>query len=682
MIRNLIIFSIISFLIGSLIGINLWIISEIPDVESIEYYEPLLTTRIYDINGELIDEVYQQRRIPVYLDLIPDYIPNGAIAVEDKEFYEHWGINLRRIFKVAWLNIVRRRYAQGASTITQQLSRSIFLHLKKTMIRKLKEIYLALLLERNYPKDKILEMYLNEVYVGYGNYGIGAASKYYFDKSADSLSISEAAALIGLFASPGRYSPYNDYERFNRRKNFVLRELKAEGYISRLQMDSAIAESLFVVDHRNENSIGPYYINEVKRQMNSIFGSAYRTWGGYKVYTAMDKRMQIICDSVIEWGLKRVENYWHLTPMDSIPDSLIHSENIPYIQGAMVVMDPSTGYVFGLVGGRDFRQSQYNRATQAKRLAGSAFKPFLYTAAIDNGFSPSDFVFDLPVIKEIQGEPYAPGNYDSTFMGKITLRKALSKSRNGASIRLGQEVGPFTVVDYAHLMGIESHLEPVLSIPLGTSGVTLLEMVRGYSTLATMGEKVEPIFIIKVEDRYGNVVYENRIVKERVLSKETSYIMVSMLQSVFNEGTAISARNMGYKLPAAGKTGTTDNFTDGWFIGFNPEISVGIWVGYDYPKRIGNHASGAGIALPIWVKFMEAISDSTKTPLDYQFQEPEGIVYRYVCSESGELATTKCSNVRKEIFISEDAPKRKCTLHGKESESENKSIEMMDKFDF
>lgn len=682
MIRNLIIFSVISFLIGSLIGINLWIMSEIPDVESIEYYEPLLTTRIYDNNGELIDEVYQQRRIPVYLDLIPDYIPNAAIAVEDKEFYKHWGINLRRIFKVAWLDIVRRSYAQGASTITQQLSRSIFLHLKKTMIRKLKEIYLALLLERHYSKDKILEMYLNEVYVGYGNYGIGAASKYYFDKSADSVSLSEAAALIGLFASPGRYSPYNDFERFIRRKNFVLGELKAEGYISRLEMDSAIAESLFVVDHRNESSIGPYYINEVKRQMNSIFGSAYRTWGGYKVYTAMDKRMQIICDSIIEWGLERVEKYWHLTPMDSIPDSLIHSENIPYIQGAMVVMDPSTGYVFGLVGGRDFSQSQYNRATQSKRLAGSSFKPFLYTAAIDNGFSPSDFVFDLPIIKEIQGEPYAPGNYDSTFMGKITLRKALSKSRNGASIRLGQEVGPFTVVDYAHLMGIESYLEPVLSIPLGTSGVTLLEMVRGYSTLATLGEKVEPIFIIKVEDRYGNVVYENRIVKERVLSKETSYIMVSMLQSVFNEGTAISARTMGYKLPAAGKTGTTDNFTDGWFIGFNPKISVGVWVGYDYPKRIGNHASGAGIALPIWVKFMEAIADSTRTPEDYQFQEPEGIVYRYVCSESGELATSKCSNVRKEIFISEDVPKRKCTLHGDVSESENKSIEMMDKFDF
>lgn len=682
MIKNFIILSIIFFILGSLLGVNLWIISEIPYIESVEYYEPLLTTRIYDRNGDLIDEVYQQRRIPVKLDLMPDYIANAAIAVEDKEFYNHRGINLRRILKVAWLNIVRRSYVQGASTITQQLSRSIFLHLKKTMVRKLKEIYLALLLERYYPKDKILEMYINEVYVGYGNYGVGAASEYYFDKTPDSLSLSEAAALIGLFASPGRYSPYNNYERFVRRRNFVLRELKSEGYIGKEQLDFAISESLFVVDNHSRNSIGPYYIYEVKKQMNSLFGSAYRMWGGYKVYVAMDKGMQILADSLMEWGLDRVEKYWHLTPKDSIPDSLIYPENIPYIQGAMVVLEPTTGYILSLVGGRDFRCSMYNRATQAKRQAGSAFKPFLYTAAIDNGFAPSDFVFDLPVIKEIQGEPYAPGNYDSTFMGKITLRTALSKSRNGASIRLGQEVGPFTVVDYAHLMGIGSYLDPVLSIPLGTSSVTLLEMVRGYTTLANLGEKVEPIFILKVEDRYGNVVYENRIVKERVLSEQTAYIMVNMLQSVFNEGTAYSARRQGFKLPAAGKTGTTDNFTDGWFIGFTPELTVGVWVGYDYPKRIGNHASGAGVALPIWTRFMEVLIDSVKEYEDFQFQEPEGIVYRYVCTESGELATPECSNVRREIFVQEDVPKRKCTLHGKALEPENRTIEMIDKFDF
>jgi penicillin-binding protein 1A len=679
MTRRLIILSIIFFILGSFAGINLWIISDLPDVTSIKYYEPILTTRIYDINGELIGEVYQQRRIPVSLDSIPDYISNAAIAVEDKDFYEHCGINFERILKAAWVDLIKRKYVQGASTITQQLSRNIFLHLKKTIIRKTKEIYLALFIDRHYTKDKILEMYLNEIYFGYGNYGVGAASEYYFDKEIDSVSLSEAAALVGLIRSPGRYSPYNDQQRFKERRDFVLKELLAEGYISAQQMDSALAESLSVVDHSNQNRIGPYYINEVKRQMNSIFGSAYRTWGGYKVHIAMDKKMQMLADSLIEVGLNRVEKYWHLTPKNSMPDSLIYSENIPYIQGAIVVLESETGYVLALVGGRDFRHSQFSRATQGKRLAGSSFKPFLYTAAIDNGFSPSDFVFDLPVVKEIAGQIYAPANYDSSFMGKITLRKALSKSRNNAAIRLCQEVGPFTVVDYAHLMGIESYLDPVLTIPLGTSSVTLLEMVRAYSTLANMGEKVEPIFILKVEDRYGNVVYENRIVRERVLSEETAYIMLNMLQSVFDEGTAYGARRRGFKLPAAGKTGTTDNFTDAWFMGFTPYLAMGVWVGYDYPKRIGGHASGAGVALPIWTDFMKAVVDSTE---NYQFREPEGITYRYVCTESGELATPKCPKVRKEIFRKGDVPKRLCSLHGGEVGIENRPIETIDKFHF
>ncbi|MCK4421761.1 PBP1A family penicillin-binding protein [candidate division WOR-3 bacterium] len=679
MIRRLLICSVLFFILGGLAGINVWILNDIPGVESIEYYEPLLTTRIYDRNNELIDEVYQQRRIPLRLDSIPDYISNAAIAVEDKEFYNHPGINLRRMAKVIWVNLIRRSFVQGASTITQQLSRNIFLHLKKKMIRKIKEIYLALLIERHYSKDKILEMYLNEIYIGYGNYGIGAASEYYFDKELDSVSLSEAAALIGLIASPGRYSPYNSYEKFIKRRNFVLKELNREGYIGVEDLDSALSESLSVVDHSSKNKIGPYYINEVKKQMNSIFGSAYRTWGGYKVYTTMDKNMQILADSLTEWGLSRVEKHWHLTPKDSIPDSLIHSENIPYIQGAIVVMEPKTGYVLSLVGGRDFKHSLFNRATQAKRQAGSAFKPFLYTAAIDNGFSPSDFVFDLPIVKEVAGQTYAPGNYDSTFMGKITLRKALSKSRNGAAVRLGQEVGPFTVVDYAHQMGIESYLDPVISIPLGTSGVTPLEMVRGYATLANLGEKIEPIFIKKVEDRYGNIVYESRVVNKRVLSKGISYIMVSMLQSVFDEGTAYGARRQGFKLTAAGKTGTTDNFTDGWFIGFTPDLVVGVWVGYDYPKRIGNHASGAGIALPIWTKFMKAVVDSTK---DCQFPEPDNIVFRYVCTESGQLATPQCPKVKREVFIRGNEPKRRCSLHGKGEETKEKSIEMIDKFHF
>jgi 1A family penicillin-binding protein len=682
--RRFVILNILFFVLGAFIGINLAIINGLPDVDSLANYEPKLSTGIYDIDDKLILEVYEHRRIQIILDSIPEYIPAAVVSLEDKRFYDHFGIDLKRLTKVIWLNLVRkvsgRKWGAGASTITQQLSRNIFLTLKKTLLRKVEEIYLSLLIERRYTKKEILEMYLNEIYWGYGNHGVGAASRYYFGKVPDSLSISEAAALVGLIRSPGYYSPYNSYKRFIDRRNLALNEMYKEQEISKIELDSALAESLVVVDHSKEEIVGPYFINEVKRQMEELFGRAYISWGGYKVYTTMEQNMQMLADSIMEWGLQRVELYWHLKKKAEIPDSLIHSENIPYIQGAMVVMDPVTGYVLSLIGGRDYRHSLYNRAIQSKRQAGSAFKPFLYTASVDNGFLPSDFVFDLPMIKELGGEVYAPKNYDETFMGKITLRTALKLSRNVASLNLCEEVGPFSVVEYAYQMGIESQLEPVLSIALGSSTVSLLEMVRAYSTIANLGEKVNPIFIRKVVDRYGNTVYENRIVKQRVLSEETGYIMVDMLKSVFAPGgTASYARKSGFNEPAAGKTGTTDDFKNAWFIGFVKNLNVGVWVGYDYPRTIGKSASGGALALPIWTEFMKAVCDST---MDYEFSVPEGVDFRYICPESGELATPQCPNIVNEIFRKGNVPRRQCELHGESRKNVEKPIEMQDDFDF
>ncbi len=683
--RRFIILNSVFFIFGAVIGINLSILSSLPDVDSLANYEPKLSTGIYDINDKLILEVFEHRRIPIILDSLPDYIPAAVVSLEDKKFYDHSGIDLKRITKVIWLNFVRKigrkKWGAGASTITQQLSRNIFLTLKKTILRKAEEIYLALLIERRYTKKEILEMYLNEIYWGYGTHGVGAASRYYFDKVPDSLSISETAALVGLIRSPGYYSPYNSYERFIGRRNLALNEMFKEEAISQEQFDSALAESLTVVDHSKEKIVGPYFINETKRRMEALFGRAYITWGGYKVYTTMNQDMQEKADSLLEWGLKRVELYWHLTKKEAIPDSLIHSENIPYLQGAMVVMDPGTGYVLSLIGGRDYKHSLYNRAIQGKRQAGSAFKPFLYTAAIDNGFLPSDFVFDLPMIKELGGEVYAPKNYDETFMGRITLRTALKKSRNVASLNLCQEVGPFSVVEYAYQMGIENPLQPVLSIALGSSDVSLLEMVRAYSTIASFGEKVNPIFIRKVVDRYGNTVYENRVVKQRVLSDATAYIVLNMMESVFESGggTAFYARRSGFAKPAGGKTGTTDDFSNAWFVGFTASLNVGVWVGYDYPRSIGNGASGGAVALPIWTEFMKAVCDST---MNYDFPVPESVEFRYICSESGELATSRCPNVVKEIFRKGNIPKTQCRLHGKGRPRIERPIEMLDGFNF
>lgn len=682
--RRFVILNILFFLVGSVIGMNFAILSSLPDVDSLANYEPKLSTGIYDINDKLILEVFEHRRIQIVLDSIPEYIPAAVVSLEDKRFYDHFGIDLKRLTKVIWVNMIRkisgRKWGQGASTITQQLSRNIFLTLKKTLLRKVEEIYLSLLIERRYTKKEILEMYLNEIYWGYGNHGVGAASRYYFGKVPDSLSVSEAAALVGLIRSPGYYSPYNSYERFINRRNLALNEMFKEGEISKALLDSAVAESLHVVDRSEKEITGPYFINEVKRRMEELFGRAYITWGGYKVYTTMDQDMQMIADSIMEWGLRRVELYWHLKKKEEIPDSLIHYANIPYIQGAMVVMDPATGYVLSLIGGRDYKHSLFNRAVQSRRQAGSAFKPFLYTAAIDNGFLPSDFVFDLPMIKELGGEVYAPKNYDETFMGKISLRQALKMSRNVASLNLCQEVGPFSVVEYAYQMGIESELQPVLSVALGSSGVSLLEMVRAYSTIANLGEKVTPIFIRKVVDRYGNTVYENRIVKQRVLSEPTAYIVLDMLKSVFDPGgTAYYARRTGFQKPAAGKTGTTDDFKNAWFIGFVKELNVGVWVGFDYPKTIGKGASGGALALPIWTEFMKTVCDTT---MDYEFTVPEDIEFRYICSESGDLATSRCPNITKGIFRKGNIPKRQCELHGKEKHTVEKPIEMFDDFDF
>jgi penicillin-binding protein 1A len=682
--RRFVILNILFFIFGSIIGMNFAILSGLPDVDSLANYEPKLSTGIYDIDDRLILEVYEHRRIPIVLDSLPEYIPAAVVSLEDKRFYDHCGIDIRRLTKVIWVNLIRkiggRKWGQGASTITQQLSRNIFLSLKKTLLRKVEEIYLSLLIERRYTKREILEMYLNEIYWGYGNHGLGAASRYYFDEMPESLSISQAAALVGLLRSPGIYSPYNSYERFIERRNLALNEMFKEGAITKVELDTALAESLYVVDQSKKEIIGPYFINEVKREMENLFGRAYISWGGYKVYTTMNQDMQIVADSILEWGLGRVELYWHLKKKEEIPDSLVHSENIPYIQGAMVVMDPATGYVFALIGGRDYRHSLYNRATQGRRQAGSAFKPFLYTAAIDNGFLPSDFVFDLPMIKELGGEVYAPKNYDETFMGKISLRTALKMSRNVASLNLCQEVGPFSVVEYAYQMGIESALEPVLSIALGVSEVTPLEMVRAYSTIANLGEKVNPIFIRKVIDRYGNVVYENRIVRQRVLSEATADIILDMMQSVFEPGgTASYARSSGFKKPAAGKTGTTDDFSNAWFVGFVKGLNVGVWVGYDYPKSMGKSASGGALALPIWTEFMKAVCDST---MDEGFTVPESVEFRYICPESGELATSRCPNVVKEIFRKGNIPKSQCQLHGESRKEVKKPIEMLDDFDF
>ena len=675
-----VLYIILAFGSGSFIGFNLWIIRSLPQIDILKNYYPVLATRLYDRNGEHVRDVYLVRRIPVLLDSIPENLQKAVISIEDKAFYRHHGLNYKRIVKAIIVDIIKRKKVQGASTITQQLARNILLSLEKSWIRKISEMYLAIELERYYTKKDILEMYLNQVYYGYGNYGVEAASEFYFGKPVSEVTLKEAAFLAGIIRSPGYYSPYTHPVRCDKRIRIVLKEMLEDGYIDSTQYREALDDTLKFVQKEERKTVGPYYIEEVKKILSGILGKAYVTTGGYTVYLGMDKKLQEIADSVTEVTMERIEKKYRLKPMGEFPESMPPMDNTPYLQCAMVVMDPHTGDVLAMIGGRNIRHSRFNRATMAKRQAGSSFKAFLYTAAIDNGYNPSDFVLDLPIITQVNEKVYAPANFDSTFMGKITLRRALYLSRNSAAIRLVYEIGPFTVIDYAHRMGVKSKLDPVISIPLGPSGVTVLEMTDAFGTLANYGTRIEPVIVKKIIDRFGNVVYEYDPPKERVLSKQTAYIMINMLMDVFNHGTAFGARRMGFMLPAAGKTGTTNNFQDAWFIGFTREYVAGVWVGYDVPRKIATNATGAGAALPLWVSFMKAVYDSVADTTDVEFPVPDSIVRRVICEDSGLLATPYCPRVREEVFIKGNEPDEKCDIHaGKKKE---RLFERRDRIEF
>ncbi len=677
-------FLILFFILGSTLGFNIWLISSLPEVRFLKNYQLMSTSKVYDRNGNFVGDIFLTRRIPVSIDTVPENIKNGFIAIEDKLFYKHHGFNFKRLIKVIIIDFIRREKAQGASTITMQLARNLLLFQEKSFIRKIAEIYLSIKLERFLTKDEIFEIYLNYIYFGYGNYGIGAASKYYFNKSLNELTLLESASLISMVKSPGLYSIYDNYENCLKRSRLILREMLKEGFIDSSQFNQAINDSLKPVKQEDRKSVGPYYFETIKRILSGILGSVYFNIGGYEIYTGMDLDLQKIADSVTGISIENIERKYGLRKKSEF-GKLPSSDVTPYLQFSFIAIEPKTGDVLCIVGGRDIKESSLNRATQTKRQVGSTFKIFLYTAAIDNGYNPSDFILDLPVIEFINDKVYTPNNFDSTFLGKITLRKALYLSRNNAAIRLTKEVGPFTVMDYAHNLGIKSDVEPVLSIALGPSSVSLLEMVNATSTIANYGEWVEPVFVKKIVDRNGNVIYECNPQRENVLSPQTAYVMIDMLKSVFDRGTAYSAREMGFKRIAAGKTGTTNDFTDAWFVGFTPDLVAGVWVGYDIPKTIRLGASGAGAALPIWVDFMKAVYDTLSSNYFVKnakedFYVPDGIVSLKICAETGLLATPNCPKIVEEIFKISNKPDDYCDLH--KGKKNIKNFENIDKIGF
>src|SRR5262245_58410417 len=543
----------------------------------------------------------------------------------------------------------------------------MFLTHERTMTRKLKEIVLAIEIERNYSKDQILEMYFNQIYFGEGAYGVEAAAKTYFDKPLRQLNLTECALIAGIPANPSQYSPRRRPKAAIARRAKVLRNMLATKAITQVEFDHAVNAPLGVTPVRYSNDKAPYFVEMVRLHLDEKYGSNLVYEGGLRVYTTLDMDLQDVAERALEKQLTSLESDLKLKVTRAnfvVPASdgmRTTQAPTPYLQGALVAMDPRTGYIRALIGGRDWNQSNFNRAVQAQRQPGSAFKPFVYVAAMDNGFHPTDVIVDEPIsFPGANGELYQPGNYDRTFRGPVTLRYALQQSINIPAIKLLRKVGTSLVASYARRMGIRSPIGQNLSLALGSSEVNLLELVSAYGVFANRGIRNDPMFILKVEDKNWTVVEKNAPRPVEVLTEETASTMTSMLQSVVDHGTGYPARARGFMNPAAGKTGTMDDYVDAWFVGYIPSLVCGTWVGYDEKKPIGPAMTGARAALPIWTDFM--IGATRGRPVE-DFPVPEGTVTRPVCAETGMLATEACPNVTTERFPDGSEPTELCTAH-------------------
>jgi penicillin-binding protein 1A len=647
--------------------------SDLPSFEALHNIEPNLSTKVYDRSGVLLKEFYTENRALTPLAEMPQTLTKMLIASEDREFYEHWGINVRRTLIVAATNVLKWRIEAGASTVTQQLARMLFLSSEKTLNRKVKEALTAVKLERTYSKDEIMEMYLNQHYFSKGAYGVAAAARLFFDKKVSELNTNDCAVIIGLLKAPNVNSPLNNPEKSLQARNRVLYSYFDFGGITQQQYDSLKALPLEIHPPEEKEGLGPYFTEAVRQHLIQTYGDTLLYSGGLRVFTTLDARLQKVAEESLHRRIDTLrakvernvskDNLQYTVLVPDTVESSTDSIRIPkHVQGAFLAMDNETGDIIALDGGRSFDRTKFNRATQALRQPGSAFKPFVYTACIENGFKPSDIVDDNPIVLDIPGaKQWRPHNFDDKFMGPITLRTALAQSRNLAAIRLLLKIGPQEAIFYAKRFGIASPLSPVPSLAIGTSEVKMTEIVPAFSVYPNRGILVKPRMILKVVDRYGQVLEDNTAVRrEEVLSPQTAFVMTNLMRSVVDEGTAIRARGMGFTRPAGGKTGTSDEFCDNWFIGYTPQITAGVWLGFDDKTSLGRNEEGSKNAVPVWADFMIAAHDTL--PL-MDFEEPEGIVHVDICQESGEIATDRCIIVRNEVFRVENQPTTSCHVH-------------------
>ena len=687
----------VSALVGATAGLLLVYSTDLPQVDQLEHYRPSSITELYDDQGRTIGSFALQRRVVAAYDDYPQVLRQALISIEDKDFYRHWGINVWRIAGAAYRDIRSGGRVQGASTLTMQLARNLFLSPDRSFHRKIQEALLAVQIERRFTKPQIFTLYANQIYLGHGVYGFEAASQFYFSKPAKQLTLDEAALLAGLPKSPSYYSPITHPDHALKRRNLVINSMLEDGLITAQQAATARDQPIQLDVAHDPDSLAPYFVEEIRRYLEAKYGSDQVHEGGLRVYTSLDMDLQRAANRAVFDGLAVYErrhgwrgrlqnvltgdvtltNYQH-PDWDSEPEinSYVHAivinvspaaatvkfgrytatlatadaawthrklqdilkrGDIVYVkilalnpdgkakvsleedsgaQGALVAIDNATGEIKAMVGGRDFNLSKFNRATQALRQVGSSFKPYVYTAAIDRGATPDDTILDAPVtFPNASGPPYEPHNYDEKFEGTITLRRALAQSRNIPALRLADSLGIKTVIDYAHRFGITSNIPPFLPVALGAVEITPMEQTSAFSVFPNDGVHITPRYITKVTDYEGRTLEENFPDVKDVIGSRTARTMTSMLREVVLHGTAIAASSMKY--PLAGKTGTTNNFTDAWFVGFSPSLTCGVWIGYDEKKFLGAKETGAHAALPIWMDFMK-VALAGKDPGEFQ----------------------------------------------------------------
>jgi penicillin-binding protein 1A len=693
----------LSAAIGAAAGLLLVYSTDLPQVEELERYRPSSVTELYDGQGRVIGTFALQRRVIASYDDYPEVLRNALVSIEDKDFYRHSGINIWRIVGAAYRDIESGGKVQGASTLTMQLARNLFLSPDRSFYRKVQESLLAIQIERRFTKPQIFTLYANEIFLGHGAYGYEAASEYYFSKPAKKLKLEEAALLAGLPKAPQYYSPINHPERALKRRNLVLNAMLEDGKITAAQAAEAKNKPIALDLQKDPNSLAPHYVEEIRRYLEAKYGSDQVHEGGLRVYTSLDMDLQkaarqALLDglaayerrhgwrgqllNVIAQGQKldkyadpdwdeepEVNGYTHalvtevsasaaqirfgqhtaaLTQSDVAGwtkattktkaklNDLLQVGHVVYVkvlaldaaglarvsleqdsgtEGALVAIDNATGEIKAMVGGRDFNLSKFNRATQALRQVGSSFKPYVYTAAIDQGASPDDTVVDAPTTFQTVSGPYTPHNYDAKFEGTITLRRALAQSRNIPALKLADRVGIKTVIEYAHRFGITSNIPAYLPVALGSAEVTPLEQTSAFSVFPNDGVRVAPRYITKVTDYDGRILEEGFSDIKDVVSARTARVMTGMLREVVLHGTAAAAAKMPF--PLAGKTGTTNDFTDAWFVGFSPSLTCGVWIGYDEKQSLGEKETGARAALPIWMQFMN-VALAGKDPGEFQ----------------------------------------------------------------